>query len=490
MYDEHGRIASDAFSNSPPSQRPEGRAQTRRTGSTLRQLLGNPTSSTSKDANDSGLGDISWAERFLAFVSSVLSHTRVLMILSDSENTSISSSSSSDPQTPITPNTHYHPDASQRDKSHNDCSLSTSHDISIGTQDNPAISSMEVELSMSESLRLNDRFFDDYHSPEPATPQKASQIFGFLTERRRSRSTDLGEQTSPNPPSAFSISDHGSPREHSHFSDESVDATCVPSTVMACLDTSASSATDEYLSYQSSTIPTFQLTPSTAIESRYPPPLCDIDDDHPPIEQRDPGNHIEVIMTAPTKVIVTAPTPSHKLDNFVRIPRGPRSQSRRVSSELIQRSHSRSSQSHDPDTYIVSQRKPRRTSSQNSSASVSRHVGRNQPISSPRNLKHDRRTSETRSILTEINKENEKELSVQYKLPSTPLRSKSDSKSLYRAVINPGTFQPPMGMTPSPASSSELSPVGRQLMMNIREQRSKAREAGRARPSGGGTRRR
>ena len=68
MYDEHGRIASDAFSNSPPSQRPEGRAQTRRTGSTLRQLLGNPTSSTSKDANDSGLGDISWAERFLGFV--------------------------------------------------------------------------------------------------------------------------------------------------------------------------------------------------------------------------------------------------------------------------------------------------------------------------------------------------------------------------------------------------------------------------------------
>ena len=423
----------------------------------------------------------------------MLSHTHILIILSNSENTSISSSSSSDPQTPITPNTYFHPDDSQRDKSHNDGSLSTTHDLSIGTQDNLAISSMEVELSMSESLGLNNEYFNDrrpHKSPEPATPQRASEIFGFLTERRRSRlSTDLAEKTLPNPPSAFSISDHGSPREYSHFSDESVDATRVPSTlvsVRACFDTSASSATDEHLSYQSSTIPMFKPTPSTAAESRYPPPFRDADNDHSPIEQREPGNHIKVIMTAPTKVIVTAPTPSHKLDSLVRNPRGPRSQSRRASSELVERSHSRSSQSHDPDTYIVSQRRSHRTSSQNSS--VSRHVGRNQPISSVR--KHHRRASETRSVLMEINKENEKELSVQHKLPSTPLRSKSDSKSLFRAAVSPGTFQPPRGMTPSPASSSELSPVGRQLMMNIREQRSKARAAGRARSSGGGTRKR
>lgn len=67
MYDEHGRIAPDAFSNSPPSPKKEERAQTRRNGSTLRQLLGNPSSLNSRNANDqSGLeGDISWAERFL-----------------------------------------------------------------------------------------------------------------------------------------------------------------------------------------------------------------------------------------------------------------------------------------------------------------------------------------------------------------------------------------------------------------------------------------
>ena len=72
LYDEHGKLSSNAFSNSPPSSPvKEGRAQCRRNGSTLRQLLGAPTSSlNSRHGNDSGSegGDISWAERFLAYV--------------------------------------------------------------------------------------------------------------------------------------------------------------------------------------------------------------------------------------------------------------------------------------------------------------------------------------------------------------------------------------------------------------------------------------
>ena len=72
LYDEHGKLSSDAFSNSPPSSPvKEGRVQCRRNGSTLRQLLGAPTSSSSsRHGNDSGSegGDISWAERYLAYV--------------------------------------------------------------------------------------------------------------------------------------------------------------------------------------------------------------------------------------------------------------------------------------------------------------------------------------------------------------------------------------------------------------------------------------
>ncbi|KAJ7898405.1 hypothetical protein B0H13DRAFT_1718357 [Mycena leptocephala] len=63
LYDEHGRLPARAFSNSPPK---EGRAQVQRNGSTLRQLLGNPSQSINSRDDAGGLeGDISWAERFL-----------------------------------------------------------------------------------------------------------------------------------------------------------------------------------------------------------------------------------------------------------------------------------------------------------------------------------------------------------------------------------------------------------------------------------------
>ena len=65
MYDEKGRIRSTAFSNSPPTPAPVqdvgGREQVKRSGSTLRQLLGEKVESS----QDTSEGDISWAERFL-----------------------------------------------------------------------------------------------------------------------------------------------------------------------------------------------------------------------------------------------------------------------------------------------------------------------------------------------------------------------------------------------------------------------------------------
>ena len=70
LYDEHGKVAADAFSNDSPARPLEppkdGRAQVKRNGSTLRQLLGVSPSLYSHDGDNSGEGDISWAERFLA----------------------------------------------------------------------------------------------------------------------------------------------------------------------------------------------------------------------------------------------------------------------------------------------------------------------------------------------------------------------------------------------------------------------------------------
>jgi hypothetical protein len=63
-------------------------------------------------------------------------------------------------------------------------------------------------------------------------------------------------------------------------------------------------------------------------------------------------------------------------------------------------------------------------------------------------------------------KENESEDVVSYKaqrVPMTPVRSRS-------------VFRVPIGATPSPASSSDLSPVAQQLMADLRTQRMLARE--------------
>jgi hypothetical protein len=70
MYDDNGRISSTAFSNTPhPATRildVGGREQIKRSGSTLRQLLGETPDS---DKDEGGEGDISWAERVLRYVS-------------------------------------------------------------------------------------------------------------------------------------------------------------------------------------------------------------------------------------------------------------------------------------------------------------------------------------------------------------------------------------------------------------------------------------
>ena len=68
MYDKEGHLDSKVFSNTPtasekgPSR--DGRAQVKRSGSTLRQLLGSPGSSHRASTAE---GDISWAEAFLRY---------------------------------------------------------------------------------------------------------------------------------------------------------------------------------------------------------------------------------------------------------------------------------------------------------------------------------------------------------------------------------------------------------------------------------------
>ncbi|KAF5383558.1 hypothetical protein D9615_003538 [Tricholomella constricta] len=485
IYDEQGRIPAQAFSNSPPSPEKAERAQTRRNGSTLRQLLGEPPSLNSRNSNGAASteGDISWAERFLG------------------ESDSVSSATSSvDLRTPRTPNAHFNNTSHYSDYPHD--ILVTDHDLSIITYEDPAISSMEVEFSIAESLpSVEGKSTDNnpYTNPDPTTPQRASQVFGFLTDRKQSRYVDDQERPLPEPPSAFSISSNeGSPSNsnegRSHFSDDSFDVTSVLSArpaipIPAFSHTFFDSQVDIELSQpdMTSVETSLDVSPSQATSHRTSEPTNTA-------ETVWMAPNLRKAVNAPTRVIVTAPTPSGKHDTPSRIPRGPRAQSRRLSAStnkvrrattLAERS-SNSAVSHSIDTFtsVLPKHRSHRRNSSNGSSSTHSHNSHIIEIGLPTRLEkrgNSRRGSGSKSIL---NKENGAELTVNSKLPSTPLRSKSDSRALFRAAVTPSMFRAPVGMTPSPASSSDLSPVGKQMMIDVRQQRSKAREVER-RKSGG-----
>jgi hypothetical protein len=475
LYDEHGKLSSDAFSNSPPnSPVKEGRVQCPRNGSTLRQLLGAPSLS-SRPENDSGSegGDISWAERFLA------------------ERESASSASSLGLRTPDTP------------RGGHDISFNTDGDLSGNAPENPAISSMEVELSMTtdiahdlEDLNKN----HPYMKSNPSTPQRASQVFGFLTRGKQSKPVEEIERSLPELPSTFSSpSDENvsCDKFESHFSDNSSEFTSTTSR-FSSIPTPLSDDTLCVSRARSSLIrhppfspdrPASQELRSTFSDDSHDP--TDLPHGHTLEAERtfndvstfSKQNDVKVIMNGPTKVIVTAPTPSVNHEASSRIPRGPRAFPRRSSSSikrrrsaLVELSNSTSPSIIDPFTAVPPRRRAQthhRSNSQNSTVSVSRKNwdGTRDYISKP-----------TKLVSTAPQqKENQLSLSVRREMPATPLRSNttSGSHSLFRSVVHQGMFRPPVGMTPSPASSSEMSPVGRQMMMDVRQLRLKAREADR-----------
>lgn len=361
---------------------------------------------------------------------------------------------------------------------------------------------MEVELSIGTdslpSFEYPPKDRNPYGNPDPTTPQRASQVFGFLTSKRR--------RSLPSLPSTFSVSSNeGSPPNEallSYFSSdgsfESVYGSLVTSAIpIPSLNDTLSfqtNSSDIQPARSSSYLSDTARHPVNSTSNRAPDPQMLRSSEQSTRETVPEGirhNEIKVIMTDPTKVIVTAPTPSTNRETPSRSPRGPRTQHRRSSSggkirrsaTFAERSNSNTTYSRDMFTPVLQRRKShRRTSSRGSSSTIS-YTEMEPPTVRPVE-KSSRSERGGRSILGEIDKENGINLSVKPDIPCTPLRSKSanssrDSRSLFRAAVDPSVFRPPVGMTPSPASSSELSPVGRQLMVNLRQQRTKAREADR-----------
>ncbi|KAJ7091352.1 hypothetical protein B0H15DRAFT_778458 [Mycena belliarum] len=410
LYDEHGRLPARTFSNSPPSVKgksSEGRAQVQRNGSTLRQLLGNPSSSVNSQ-NTAFEGDISWAERFLGETASLASASTSSFGLSTPDTDSHS------------PPTHLHLNL--------DNSFITD-DLSSNMSGDPAISSLDVELSdITESPPRASR--SPYVIQDPKTPQRASQVFGFLIDKRRSRAPEDDERSLPDLPSAFSSpSDEASPpargRSRSHFSSDS--------------------SADSIDPTGSAPAPPLPVTPT---EDRFLPV------DPPPR-----ANDVHVIMAhGPTKVIVTAPTPSYHDNIAARVPRGPRSHHR-------QRKGNDRERQADPFTTIPARRHVSRRSSTSSSASLAERA--EPPQVKPATKDKGKR----RSILAVFEKENH--LTAKQELPRTPIRAGSISRPYQRGVAH--------RVPVSPASSLELSEASRQLMGDLRQQRLRAREQDRRR---------
>ncbi|KAG6832263.1 hypothetical protein H0H87_002159 [Tephrocybe sp. NHM501043] len=476
MYDEQGRIPDQAFSNSPPTPEHKERAQTRRNGSTLRQLLGEPASMNSRKDNSAGSaeGDISWAERFLGEVDSVSSTT-----------------SSVDLPTPSIHNAPF----DKQNTIHN-ISLATDHDFFVNTNENSAISSMEVEVSLGDSLPSVEMrsAAGSYKSPDTMIPQRASQIFHFLTERRRPTYINDHERSLPELPSTFSdSSNEGSQNQssngHSHSSDHSFDATTQTHSAVHLSNTP--------ISRPNHNIPQFTLAaagnnPSHTVIDTTAVKTTPINATKTVWVASNAGKR-DGDTDAPTRVIITAPTPSGKTGTPSRIPRGPRVQYRNSSSSstkvrrpatLAERANSAAPRTqrarpYDQFAHLPSKTGHRRTPRSSSSSARSRDI----EIGPPTRLSG--RGSGTRAILSELDKENDNELTVKCTLPSTPIRSKSDSKSLFRGTITPSLFHPPHI---SPDLSSDLSPVGKEVMMSVRQKHSRARNVERQRSDANGGR--
>ncbi|KAF7793503.1 hypothetical protein EIP86_004615 [Pleurotus ostreatoroseus] len=469
MYDDNGRIRSTAFSNSPVSNAPEhGRQPIKRSGSTLRQLLGEPTHD---EADEAGEGDISWAERFLgehanssqcSLASSALIETPKDTLYNHtlSENTK--------PEMPVT----------------NITFSESSHESSANY---PAISSMEVEVSATAPdlmIEVESAPVVQTTTPkaaEPKTPMRASEVFGFLTERRKTvlerQKSMRALETTPTPLGVVDMN----PRP----------ASTTPLPPIPALNISPDTS-DTSITTTSAQIHTATFTKLTPILN----PLSASSDS------------VNILKSAPIKVVSQIPAPRTRVQhtgdsqssaatasaNGSKLPRGPRplpltpSASRLPSNNpsktsLASDTHLEPAKKlvkeasrypttphapHTPSTRIpvpassadpftpVRTRQQRRIVSHTSS--VASHDGDGRRGASSSHPRKRSRRAERAHAQDQVDKENTP--------PNQPARAIFDKR-------HPNMIK---GDPPSPASSSELSPVGREMMTTLRKQRMKTRE--------------
>lgn len=433
-YDDKGCLDSGIFSNTPPSPHNEGRVQRRRTGSTLRQLLGHPSSPELRDSSTDG--DISWADKFLGET--------------DAESSAPSSGLTTPADTRFT-------DAHLVQA---DDSIVISTECDSGTY-HRTFSSLEVELSMST---------EQTHQLVPdhtMSPQKASEIFGFLVERKKTLELPPSSQL----PQIKAIPDFSSesPQLETQY-------TRMPRYNSTRIPRSISPPTHRRSSTISSPL---RANPSlsTAVASKPRDDMHQTVKSPLPIATHSTGQSTR----GPRGPRAPAKLPSRSINrvlnmqtirtNEVQVPTGPNVEHTGTRAALGEKSNFSATYPSPTCTPAAKSHIPKlRTSSGSTLRSVESEEGAT--TKTVPSLSHEvtfesvqsaakvAAGQSTTSSIVGGNKENGLSRLPQ---PVTPVR--------------PFGFRPPyLTEPPSPTSSSELSPIAKQMMENLRQKRMQARQ--------------
>lgn len=353
---------------------------------------------------------------------------------------------------------------------------------------------MEVEVNDSydtcEVLDRSAKSNSPYMSHDPATPQRASQIFNFLTKQKHPIDCD---RTLPDLPSCFSSPSEEGPncQRRSFEKRDSLGPIPYSRKRFSAPPIPFDNDTQRFSQRSSFTL-------RQDIQHSQEPHSTFSDDSHdchyhPTITPSNPQtfdvdhpkrNDVKILMSGPTRVILTAPTPGTNRVGPSRHLSGPRPLIRKSSSGSVKKRRSILGEVRtnsptilgDPFLVISAKQKPQRdrrgSASSTRSFSIQEYERNENYISHP---KKPRPSSPAHSMNKP--KGNQLTLSIKNDLPATPLRSNTNatSRSLFRNVVS----RMPAALDPN--LSSELSPVGRQIMENVRHQRTRARDTGRAR---------
>ncbi|KAG2042589.1 hypothetical protein BDR03DRAFT_888810 [Suillus americanus] len=427
VYDENGCLDSHVFSNTPPVAGPLRR---RRTGSTFRQLLTNPSSPELCDNSD-----IEWAES----------------VLCETDNNSCASSELKTPRDPLFMSSHFN---------HADRSITLSTECDTSAPNQPTFSSLEVELSASTEITRHVHVNSPYGNP--MSHQRASQIFGFLADKKKiseERPSRLPTRKVTPPLHVMldlASNDVQPPLSDTQLPESAYAKITSPLVFPSSQSMQASPALNEKLPHhvvhsesepvvinhtgQSSRSPRGPRA-STKIPSRSksnPSPW--LQDDLPPL------SNIKVEGTS------SRPAFGEKSNADVRYPGFATIISGDAASFIPASSRPRSSQR----SKIVDLNDDSQHISARNSSSL--HAFASAP-----SLVKDKYQVEASSSAHMPPHDKENDIASQLPQPKTPLR--------------PFGFRPPyLQDKPSPALSSELSPMGKQIMTNLRHQRMQARQ--------------